>query len=82
MNINMHIPLYLGSSLFNRLPYDWMFRLFKLPFMRDCVGLDQSLALLTLCVVCFAVLSKEGEQKRLLVTVCGTGQVTPGEGNC
>lgn len=50
--------------------------------MRDCVGLDQSLALLTLCVVCFAVLSKRKTNRSASWSLCGTGQVTPGEGNC
>lgn len=50
--------------------------------MRDCVGLDQSLALLTLCAVCFAVLSKRKTSRSASCSLCGTGRVTPGEGNC
>ena len=50
--------------------------------MRDCVGLDQSLALLTLCAVCFAVLSKKKMSRSAFWSLCGTGQVIPGEGNC
>ena len=83
MNVNIHIPLSLGSSLFNRLLKVGCSGYFQeSPLMRDCLGLDQGLALLTLCVVCFAVLSKRKMNRSASWSLCGTGQVTPGEGIC
>ena len=70
MNINIHIPLYLGSSLFNQLLMVGRSGYFQeLPYEGLCGAGPELSSVNTLCGLFCSPVQEEDEQKRLLVTV-------------